>query len=183
MKKLLISVLMVLVIVTGFTGCKKIIKSIFTGFDTDVPAIVFTLPPIPFVPPEEYPLGTYTQSFNFDSTIKANTNNSFNAGDVTSVKVKKIVMTLSNGNAANNFANFESARFTFSSDIKLDPVTIASVTFPDTLSTAITIIPANSPELKPYLGGSKLYYNVFGKLRRTTTQSLPITVKVTLAIK
>ena len=183
MKKITVLVLAVMIIVAGSVGCKKIIRKIFQGIDADVPEFTVTLPIIPIAPPNEFFLGTLSQHFNLDSTVKANTGGVYGANDVSSVKVKQMIFNLSDADQLNNLSNFESARITFSSDIKTDTVTVASVTFPDTFASTYTYTPANSPDLKPYLNGSILYYNVFGKIRRITTKQLHMSIKVTLRVQ
>lgn len=183
MRKVLISVFIVIVLVAASISCKKIIRNLFQGVDADIPAFAITLPPVPFALPIEIPLGTFKQSFNLDSTVRANTGGVYGAGDVSSVKVKQIVFNLSTADSLNNVSNFESARVTFSSDTKTDTVTVASITFPDTYASSFTYTPVNGPELKPYLNGTQLYYNVFGKIRRVTTKELPLSILVTLRVK
>lgn len=183
MRKVLISVLTVMVLVVASVSCKKIIRDLFKGIDTDVPAFTVTLPAIPYAFPIEVPLGTLSQPFNLDSSVRANTGGVYGAGDVSSVKIKQIVFSLPNADSMNNVSNFQSARVTFSSDAKADTVTIASITFPDTYASTYTFTPVNSPELKPYLTGSMLYYHVFGQLRRATTKELPLSILCTLRVE
>ena len=183
MRKVLISGLVVMILVVASAGCKKIIRNLFQGIDADVPKFTVTLPAVPLALPVEVSLGTYSQPFNLDSTVRANTGGVYGAGDVSSVKIKQIVFNLPNADSMNNVANFESARFTFSSDAKTDTVTVASITFPDVYASTYTYTPVSSPELKPYLNGSMLYYHVFGKLRRATTKELPLSILVTLRVE
>lgn len=178
------ALLSVLVLFTTITGCKKVIDKIFDGFDADVPAIEVKLPIIPLAPPQEIQIGSFTQRFNLDSTIKANSDNTFGAGDVKSIKVKSIQFSLLDADANNNVSNFESARFTFHSNANATPVQIASVNFPDVYATSFTYTSdANAPELKDYLKGNELTYTVFGKIRRTTSKTLPLSIQVTLTVK
>jgi len=183
MRKIFLSVFIVSALFAGLFACKKIIRTLFQGIDADVPTFSLTLPAIPFAPPNEVPLGTYSQHFNLDSTVRANTNNVYGANDVSSVKVKQINFTISNPDSLNNISNFESVRFTFSSNTKADTVTIASIVFPDTYAAAYTYTPVNAPDLKPYLNGNVLYYNAYGKLRRITTKPLTLNLQVTLRVQ
>jgi len=183
MKKLCAVVVFVTLMVASFSGCKKIIEKIFQGIDADVPAVAVTIPPIPVVFPFEVPLGSFPQQFNLDSTVKANTAGAFGADDVTSIKIKQIVFDLLNADSSNNISNFESARVTLSSNVNTDTVTIASITFPDIYASSYTYTPQNSPELKPYLNGSEMYFNVFGKIRKVTTKALNMSIKVTLRVQ
>jgi hypothetical protein len=93
---------------------------------------------------------------------------------------------MSNADEQNNFSNFESARFTFASNASQNTaeIEVASLTFPQTNTPTVTYTaPENAPELRPYLNGSKLTYNVYGKLRRYTTKALSISVKVTMKVR
>lgn len=182
MKKSVISVLMIMVLVAASVGCKKIIRNIFKGIDADIPEVSVTIPAIPVVLPFVIPI-PLSQPFNLDSTVKANTGGVFGANDVSSVKVKQIVFNLTDADSLNNLSNFESVRVTFSSDVKTDTVTVASIVFPETYASTATYTPVNSPELKPYLTGSMLYYTIFGKIRRVTTKSLHLSIKVTLRVE
>ncbi len=179
----MVPALIVMMTVAGLTGCKKIIKKIFQGIDADVPVVSLTLPPILFVTPNEVHLRSFSQHFNLDSTVKANTGGAFGADDVSSIKVKQIVFDLSGADSLNNLSNFESARVTFSSNTDTNAVQIASIIFPDTYAVTYTYIPDNSPDLKPYLNGSNLTYNVYGKIRRITTKPLGLSIKVTLRVQ
>ncbi len=184
MKKIFAIAAVAIVMLTTITACRKLITKIFNGFDAEVPTIQFTLPAIPLAPPQEVPLGTFTQYFNLDSTIKANTDSTFGAKDVSSITIKKIDFSILDADQNNNLANFESARFTFSSNSKANPVEIASAIFPDTYATNTTYTsPGNAPELKPYLTGTELYYNVYGKARRTTSRPLKLVIQATLTLK
>jgi hypothetical protein len=191
MKKLAVSALLLMIIAGGFVGCKKIIRSIFSGIDADVPEVTFNVPYLPVppgtpVPAGEQSIGSLTQSFNLDSTVRAKTNGEFGADDVTSVKIKQMVMNMPNADEQNNFSNFESARFTFASNAgqNTPELEVASFTFPQANTSTVTYTaPDNAPELRPYLNGNRLTYNVYGKLRRFTTKPLTIGVKVTLKIK
>ncbi|GEO08582.1 hypothetical protein [Segetibacter aerophilus] len=192
MKKVAGSVLLLVLIISAITSCKKIINSVFPGVDVDVPEVVFTVPAPPPLPPgfpvptSEQAIGSLSQSFNLDSAVKAKTNGQFGAGDVTSVKIKQIIFNMSNADELNNFSNFESARFTFASNASQNTpeIEVASLTFPQTNTSVVTYTaPDNAPELRPYLNGTKLTYNVYGKLRRYTTKAISISVKVTMKVK
>jgi hypothetical protein len=189
MKKIILPVLLTIMIAGLSVSCKKIISKVFNGFDADVPQVVVTIPYVPLppgtpVPATELSLGSLTQSFNLDSTIKANTAGAFGAGDVSSIKIKKMVFTLLDPDENNNLSNFESARLTFASNTSTEPLPIASFTFPDTYSATQTFnADQNTPELKSYLTGSQLTYNVYGKIRRYTTKPLKLAVMVTLTVR
>ena len=182
MKKVLLSVSLFVFVLAGIS-CSKIKDAIFPLLDINLPSFQFSVPAIPIVLGSEASLGSFDVNFNLDSIIKANTAGAFGAGAVSTIKVKKIAVSLTNADAANNLANFESARFTFSSNAKATPVEIATFSFPDTFSTTNTAEPVNSPELKEYLSGTKLTYTLYGKARRTTSKPLNFNVAVTLSAK
>lgn len=183
-------VLFIGVLLLTVGGCKKVIKRVFDGLSFNVPEIVVAIPYFPVppgtpVPASEISVGSYSQQFNLDSAVKANTGGTFGAADVKSVKVEKIVMTVIEGaNANNNLSNFESARFTLASDVRTEPVNVATIEFPNTETVTTTFTaPENSPELLPYLQGSNIIYQNYGKLRRYTTQPMTLSVKVTLNVR
>lgn len=182
MKKLFITVSLIGALI-GITSCNKIKDALFPAIDVELPAFQFSIPAIPFVLNSEASLGSFTMKFNLDSIIRANTAGAFGAGAVSTVKVKQMVISIPNGDQLNNLANFESARFTFSSNTKTTPAEILSITFPDTYSTSTTFTPTDSPELKEYLSGSELTYTLYGKARRITTKSLTFNIQVTLSAK
>ena len=183
MKKLFVPVLIAALIFAGLASCKKIIKKIFQGIDADVPVVSVTLPPIPIVLPVEVPFLPIAQRFDLDSTVRANTGGTFGAEDVSSIKIKQIVFDLSNADSLNNISNFESVRVTLKSNANPQTIEIAAITFPDTYAAAYTYKPDNSPELRPYLNGTELIYIVYGKLRKATTKSLGLSIKVTLRVQ
>lgn len=182
MKKVLISVSLLIFVIAGMS-CNKIKDAIFPSIDVNLPAFQIRVPAIPIVLNSEASLGSFTINFNLDSIIRANTAGAFGAGAVSTIKVKKMVISVSNGDAANNLANFESARFTFSSNTKTTPAELVSITLTDTFATSYTAEPTSSPELKEYLTGTQLTYSLFGKARRTTSKPLNFSVAITLSAK
>ncbi len=149
MKNLFLSLATITLI--GTSSCKKIdeIKErIFAPIDINLPEFQVAIPAILFVPPNEMSLGSFTSSFNLDSTVKANTGGAFGASAVSTMKVKQMTVTVSNPDQLNNLSNFESARFTFSSNTNTTPAELASFSFPDVYAATNTAVPANSPELK-----------------------------------
>ncbi len=189
MKKACLIFGLVLVLFSGVTGCKKVLKKIFPGLDVNLPEIVVDIPYFPLPPGTPVPLGevafpSYTQEFNLDSVIRLTTGDAFNSGDVSSVKVKQIDFKVANPDQQNNFSNFQSARFTFKSNTNSTAVPIAAFTFADTYiaSTSYTATD-DTPELRPYLNGTKLIYRVYGKLRRYPTKGLQLSVAVKVRVK
>ena len=99
-------------ILTGFYSCKKLVAAVFGGTDVNAPEVQVTIPTVFIVPPNEMSLGTYSFHFNLDSIVRANTGGIFGANVVNSIKVKQVVVNITNADQVNNLANFESARVT-----------------------------------------------------------------------
>lgn len=182
MKKAIVSAFLGMAVIAGFIGCKKIIKAVFPGLDTEVSTTV-NIPTIPYAPSSEIPLGSFTQHFNLDSVVNANTSGAFGASDVSTVTIRQIVFTMPTADDHNNLSNFESARFNLSSDTKTNPIEVASITFPDNGESTYTYTPPAPVELRPYLDGTELTYTVYGKIRRITSRSMPLNVRVSLHVK
>lgn len=181
MKKLGVLFLGLIVIVAGFTSCKKIIDKIFNGVDVKAPEVRIDIPAIPFVVPGEVPV-TSTTSFNLDSVIKANTAGVFGASDVKSVKLKQVQIDLPAGDALNNLSNFQSVRVELSSDKNTTPIEIVNFTFDDTYAVSKTLAVTNNVDLLPYLTGSQLSYTMYGRVRKPTTKPLTFVTQVTLRV-
>jgi hypothetical protein len=164
-------------------SCKKVIEQIFPGFDSKVPDIQVTLPVIPFAPPFEISAGTYTVKFNLDSIVKANTSNVFNAGSVSSVKIKEATINVSNADNLSNLGNFEYARIVLSSNTNTNAINVATLNFPDAYTSSVTVTPSDSPELISYLKGDELTYTIYGKARRPTLKALDMTVSITVRVQ
>ncbi|WP_207496481.1 hypothetical protein [Aridibaculum aurantiacum] len=183
MKKLIIPFAVLLTLVTLMSSCKKVVTAVFPGVDVQVPQVVITVPPLIMVPPNEVSLGTYSTSFNLDSIVRANTAGVFNANDISSVRVKTITVAVQNSDNLNNLSNFEYARLTISSSSNSSEANIATINFPDVASSTQTATTDNSPDLRAYLNGNQLSYNVYGKLRKPTTKSLNVAVNITMRIE
>lgn len=195
MKKLVLPVLVATFVICAFASCKKTVKAIFPGAETDLPEVVQTMPaidsiritgypaiPVPLHTP--YSLPIIIQHFNLDSIVKVNTGNNFGAADITSVKVKSFKLKIVQyGDSANNLANFESASFNFSSNTKSDPIKVATVNFVDAFSLEKVISGDGTPELRPYLDGTELYYAISASLRRHTKKSIKISIIATVTMK
>ncbi len=182
MKMTFSAIAMGMLLLSGFS-CNKIRDAIFPGVEVELPAFQFSVPPIPIVVSNEVSLGTFSMAFNLDSIVRAKTGGAFGIGAVNSIKIKKMNIALLDGDANNNLSNFESTRFSFSSNTKTDAVEIIKINFADTPSYSITVEPENSPELIGYLSGSQINFNLSGKTRRTTQKALEFKVVVWLNAK
>ena len=182
MKKITITFLSAIILLVALSSCKKLVSAIFQGLDVNVPEVQVTIPTVIAVTPNEIALGSFSFHFNLDSIIKANTAGVFGVNTVSSIKVKQINISITNADQLNNLANFESARITLQSNIDSNPAELFSVSFPDSYASLFTATPANSPDLLPYLKGSDVTYNIYGKMRRITTKPLNMVVAITLRV-
>lgn len=176
MKKQFLIILTITTLITAVVSCKKIASSIFGGFDTTVD-FQLSLPVVPIVSPFELPLGQFHYTFNLDSIVKAKTAGSFGAEDVTSIKVKEFNINITDADAQNNLANFQSVRVTIHSNTNNTPAELFAVTFPDTYATTFSTA-GNNAELLSYLKGSNITYTMYGRNRRTTSKPLNVIISV-----
>ena len=161
-------------------SCKKLISKLLPSFDTTVSDIEIAVPPIPF--PISGSVGNQTIYYSLDSVIKANTGGVFGASDVSSITVKSIVITLQNGDVLNNFANFEMLRIDLSSSANGTPISMATASIPDAVSYNLSMDVSNSNILS-YFQGNQLTYNIFGKVRRSTSHELDGLATIIVTIK
>lgn len=183
MKNVALSFIISVFIFTCCTGnqVKEIKEKLLPSFTVNIPDIHLTVPPLPKVLKEEIPVGALKTPINMDSTIKANTAGTFGANSVHVVRVRKLVIRLSNADSANNLANFESARMRIYNDTA--STDIATLKFPESFSDSITVVPAKSPDISNYLRGTTLNYNLYWKNRKITRKFLKLIVQVTLAVQ
>ncbi len=187
MKKIFLSCILSLFVLSVVTSCKKTVQAIFPGAETPLPELIYTLPPVnnPIIPLyTTFPLPRVEQAFNLDSIVKVNTGNNFGAGDITSVKIKELKMKIVSGaDSANNLSNFENASFNFSSTSNSNAIKVASIAFADVYATEKIIPGDGTPELRGYLDGNKLYYDINASIRRYTNKSLKISIIATMIMK
>lgn len=178
MKKLrLLSAAFVLLSIST-SSCKKIVSAVFPGTDVTIPPVALTLPPVLAVTASEQNFGSYVQQINLDSTIRASTAGVFGANVVSTINIKQVTISLSNGDALNNLSNFESGRVTLTASNNNVPIELFNITFPDTNISTYTFTPPNNVELLPYLKGGSVTYTVYGKSRRITSKPLQMQVSV-----
>lgn len=184
MKKSLFIICIATVLATASFSCKKTLSAIFGGVDADAPSVPVTLPPIPLIATgTEYNVGTVTSSFNLDSVIRANTAGVFGINAVSSIKVKQVKITNSDGNTLNNLSNLESFRIEMMSNTNNTYISFINATFPTTETYTYTYTPTTDIELLSYLKGTTVTYNIYGKARKPTTQNLTLSVVVTLHVQ
>jgi hypothetical protein len=178
MKKNLITLSTLIIILLSLSGCKKIARAIFGGFDTSVDYQI-SVPIIPVVSPFELPVGQYLYKFNLDSVVKAQTAGIYNANDVKSIKAKLFNITITDADPLNNISNFQSVRVTIHSNTNSTPTELFAVTFADTYAATFSTA-GNNAELLSYLKGSDIIYTMYAKNRRITTKPLTIFLSVTI---
>lgn len=195
MKKILLTLLVATMVLGVVTSCKKTVKAIFPEQTFDLPEVLDTLPKLDSIrvsgfPVTEVPLHTtftlprITQHFNMDSIVRANTGNNFGAGDITSVKVKEFRLKIVSGfDANNNLSNFETASFNFSSNSNATATKVATVNFDNVYSVEKVISGDGTPELRSYLNGTELYYDISASLRKHTDRIMRVSIIATLTMK
>ena len=206
MKKILLTLLVAVMVLGAVTSCKKTVKAIFPEQTFDLPEVVNDLPKLDSVKIDRsglglpdttvviplhtpYDLPTITQHFNMDSIVRANTGNNFGAGDISTVKIKEFKLRLvstnpaTSPNATNNLANFETASFNFSSNSNTTAIKVATVNFDSTYSVEKVISGDGTPELRTYLNGTELYYNISASLRKHTNRKMRVSIVATLIMK
>jgi hypothetical protein len=184
-------VLIALLVAGTMVGCKKalqVAKKVFPAQEFSLPEVVVDVPVNPYAPPLfpsiEVPLDTITQRLDMDSIVKKNTGDNFGAADISSVTLQDITFTIKQGaDNANNFSNFESARFTLSSASNMNAVEVANITFPNTYSDSIHYTPPVPVELRSYLDAKELKYVVYGKARKVTTKPLKMAINARMRMK
>ena len=172
---------LIVLMIIGSCTCNQIKEKLLPSFNVNIPAIDLTIPPLPIVADEEIPVGALKTHINMDSTIKANTANTFGADAVHFVKVKKLVIRVLNADKNNNLSNFESARMRIYSDTA--STDIAVIHFPTKYTDSLTVIPPSSPDISNYLRGSNLAYNLFWKNRKITKKFLKLNVKISIGVQ
>ena len=127
--------------------------------------------------------GTTTVYINVDSFIRASTGNNLGVNNISSVKVQSCSITAQNADSHNNFANFQSCDFSFSSDVNSSVIHPATITNnQDTYAASINLPVDNNLELKSYLTGHQFSYFIKAKMRRPTTKQINCTVHVQMNI-
>ncbi|MCW3079242.1 hypothetical protein [Segetibacter sp.] len=173
-------VLIVLMMFVSCT-CNQIKEKLLPAFNVDIPDINLTVPPLPVVTDEEIPVGALKTHINMDSTIKANTANTFGAGAVHFVRIKKMVIKALNADEETNLSNFETARMRIYADTASTDIT--TINFPETYSDSITVTPSATPDISNYLRGTHLSYNLFWKNRKPTKKYLKLNVKISISVQ
>jgi hypothetical protein len=181
-------ILVLIFLIVSHNSCKEetrkeLKKRLLPTFNVNIPDINLGIPPIAFVSGNEIPVGALRTPINLDSTIRAHTGGALGASAVTSVKVKNVVIKLSNADSKNNLSNFESARMRIYSNTDTASTDIANIQFPDAYTDSLAVASSNSAEISNYLKGSILGYNLFWKNRRATTKFLRLVVRVTLSVQ
>ncbi|GEO08625.1 hypothetical protein [Segetibacter aerophilus] len=174
------AVLLILMLFVSCT-CNEIKQKLLPAFNVNIPDINLTVPPLPIVTDKEIPVGALKTHINMDSTIKANTANTFGADAVHFVKIKKMVIKALNADESTNLSNFETARMRIYTDTASTDIT--TINFPETYSDSITVTPANTPDISNYLRGSDLSYNLFWKNRKPTKKYLKLNVKISISVQ
>ena len=135
-------------------------------------------------------LATATFRYNIDSLIKDKTGGALGAGNIKSVKIASVSLSISDIDQNNSFANFQYASFTFNTDVTpgSSPYDVASIDNNPNVYAATLDLPLQSPntDVKQYFGNNAQFtYALIAKLRRAITKSLHchIDIKYNIEVK
>lgn len=127
--------------------------------------------------------GRQTVNYNIDSFIKANTANLLGVNNISSARIRSCELVLENPTDAINFANFESCSGYFFTDGNTDPFGVNIAENPDEYAGTLNLPVDTTAELKGYLTNASVFtYNLSGKLRRKTTDSIHCKVKIAFTL-
>lgn len=169
--KFSIIALVALLFTVGLTSCDQIKEKIFNAFLANSADIDFTIDIISDTS-KVGSIDSLSTNMDLDSIIRVQTNNAFNLTSITSINLEECKMTILNPDATNNLANFEQGNLTFSTDSKSVPVQVCSGIIADVYSDSWLMPVDKTINLKEYLIGHKLSYNISAKARRVTTKKL-----------
>jgi hypothetical protein len=120
-------------------------------------------------------IGPNTTTYNVDSFVRAQTDGQLNSGNIQSVKLKAVTLTLTNATAQSNFQDFQSCSASFYSNTNTTPYEISMPNNPDVYAETLSLPVDVNAELKSYIG-NQFTYTVTGKLRHPVKTSLNCTV-------
>ncbi len=171
MKKFTLFVAAAALVTTMFQSCEKVKEVVKAEVDINSTEVSFDIPIVSTTSPGAA-MGTFTTSVNVDSIIKA-ANAKLGAGNITSAKITKMKIVITNSDSSNNFANLKNCSAMMSSNAKQDNILIASVSDnPDVFSSELVFAPQTDIELKDYFDANSFTYNLTGEMRRTTNTVL-----------
>lgn len=159
----------VLALSTLFSSCDKVKDLITINVPLKTADISFSI--APQSAGTQQSLAVFQLGINIDSVLK-HENSSLGIGNIKSVKVKSITLTLSNATQSDNFGAFSACEAGLATNTNQTYTVFAGLTSnPDTYATTLDI-PVKDVELKDYFGATVFYYNLSGTARRATTTTL-----------
>jgi hypothetical protein len=165
-------------------SCKKLEVSLFGGQTIVLPAYALTVPAIPFADSTlEFNTGSFTTYINTDSIIRAQTSGKYDINDVSSVKVTKVALSISNADANNNLSAFKSMLITISSSANANAADMFSINIPAYADSVYTTGPSNTANIIGYLYGTTINNTVYGYVRKTTSKPLYLQAVITMYSK
>lgn len=123
-------------------------------------------------------IGQQSVAVNIDSIIHAN-NAELSVSNIKSVKLTSCTITMTDGDAANNFSALQSCSATLSSNSKPTPVELANLSNNPDVEAYTLELPVNTTEdLKDYFTGSSFTYSLSGSARKTTSKPINCTATI-----
>lgn len=186
MKKVLLSVITVLILCAGLAGlssCNKIKDLASVNFTLDNAEGEFTIPVLTTTGTETF--NADQVYINLDSLIK-DQNQEVNAGLIKEVRIISCSLELLNSDEQNNFSVLESCKLALASNVNPDFITIAEISNnPDEAKDKLEL-PLSNPELELkdyFISATQFSYRVVGTTRKTTDKELQCRVRVQYRIK
>jgi len=167
----------------AFQSCTKLANNLLYELPMQTASVNITIPATMADSTVDIDLGSATTNYNVDSFIKASTGNVLGVNNITSAKIKTILLTLQNPDSVNNFSDFKSARASVTSSSNSTPFTVNLENNPDIYTPTLSLPVDTSVDLKSYLNSSSFTYKVGGRMRRSTTTALHCIVQFSYVVK
>ncbi len=183
MKSTLIRACAIAFFAASFSSCDKVKDSIvepatftLTGMDATV------LIPVVTDLDQHTGFGSATFVYNLDSVVRKKSFEQLGIANIQEFRVSSCTFTIENPDSTNNFANFENATGSFSTNANPTFFALGQVTGnPDTYSPTLTLTTDHSTNLRSYIpasGAISINYSIGGKMRRVTNKELRVQVHV-----
>jgi hypothetical protein len=128
--------------------------------------------------------GPATAYVNVDSFITAYSSGNYSIKNLKKATIESCLLTISNPDTDNNFANVQSCEIDFNSDVNTQIIHPATITNnPDVYADSLNVPVDNSMDVTSYMNAKQFNYTLKAKLRRPTTKVLNCAVHIKLNIE
>jgi hypothetical protein len=164
-----------------FSGCSKINDSTEMNFSVSPSPTAYKIPIITTLD-----TGTIIASIpvrlDLDSMIKAH-NKRFSSGNIKSIKLNSIILTITDTVPDVTFSSFENLRMTIQGGSQSSNLLASLNPSESPVKTLNIPVTATVNELKGILGNEVVNYVIKGKLRKATTKVYAITASSTFRVE